>query len=61
MKKDAEEYKNIITFMLTEPAFVNMDKTYLKDVREYINKNGKITEGQKKAVNNIYIKFTGGV
>jgi hypothetical protein len=60
MRKDAEEYKNIITFMLTEPAFANIDTTYLKDVRNYINENGKITDGQKKAVNNIYIKFTGG-
>jgi hypothetical protein len=53
----SQQYLNLINDMLTDNLFNNASE-YLKSVKKYIQENNKITEAQKKAVNNIYIKFS---
>jgi hypothetical protein len=53
----SQQYFNLINDMLTDNLFNNASE-YLESVKNYIQENDKITEAQKKAVNNIYIKFS---
>lgn len=56
-KKSMDSYINIIDEMLRDKLFVNANP-FLHSIKFYIEKNNKISEKQKNAINNIYIKFS---
>lgn len=47
-------YLQLLDDMIAGPF--DISRGYLKSVRKYINEHGRITEEQKKAVNNIYAR-----
>lgn len=57
MNPETTKYLRLINDMLTDSTF---DKAadYLQSVKNYIQENNRITKEQRKAVNNIYIKFS---
>jgi hypothetical protein len=52
------QYSKLIDFMLDDSCFIK-SKEFLQSVKKYIADNDKITEGQIKALNNIYVKSSG--
>jgi hypothetical protein len=57
METQSDQYLRLINHMLTEKTF-NKSAEFLRSVRDNIKSTNKITAGQIRAVNNIYIKFS---